>query len=107
DADAGVVRYYDTSLPLAPGSLDDVAPGDIRAVLQRQHWELVHWRRDRDLNYRRFFTVTSLAGVRVETAPVFDATHVEVARWFREGLVDGLRIDHPDGLAHPGGYLTR
>lgn len=107
DADAGVVRYYDTALPLAPGSLDGVDAADVRAVLQRQHWELMHWRRDEDLNYRRFFTVTSLAGVRVETEPVFAATHAEVGRWFREGLVDGLRIDHPDGLADPGGYLTK
>lgn len=106
DAEAGVVRYFDTALPLAPGSLDADAD-DIRGVLQRQHWELVHWRRDADLNYRRFFTVTSLAGVRVEREPVFAATHAEVERWFRDGLVDGLRIDHPDGLADPGGYLTR
>lgn len=107
DVDAGVVRYYDTALPLAPGSLDQAAPDDVPAVLEGQHWELLHWRRDADLNYRRFFTVTSLAGVRVETEPVFAATHAEVARWFREGLADGLRIDHPDGLADPGGYLTR
>ena len=73
---------------------------------QRQHYELVSWRRgDSDLNYRRFFTVTTLAGVRVEVPEVFAATHVEVRRWFEEGLVDGLRIDHPDGLRDPEGYL--
>ena len=66
----------------------------------------VHWRRgDAELNYRRFFTVTTLAGVRVEDADVLDASHVEVARWFDEGLVDGLRVDHPDGLRDPGDYL--
>ena len=59
-----------------------------------------------DLNYRRFFTVSTLAGVRVEDPEVFAASHVEVARWFREGLVDGLRIDHPDGLRDPQGYLA-
>lgn len=107
DRDAGVARYYDTALPLAPGSLEHAEPNDIRAILDRQHWHLLHWRRDGDLNYRRFFTVTSLAGVRVETPEVFDATHAEVERWFREGLADGLRIDHPDGLADPGGYLAR
>ena len=58
-----------------------------------------------DLNYRRFFTISTLAGVRVEDPEVFDATHVEIRRWFDEGLVDGLRIDHPDGLRDPEGYL--
>ena len=58
-----------------------------------------------DLNYRRFFTIDSLAGIRVEEREVFDASHVEIRRWFDEGLVDGLRVDHPDGLLDPGGYL--
>jgi (1->4)-alpha-D-glucan 1-alpha-D-glucosylmutase len=75
-------------------------------VHQRQHYELVSWRRgDSDLNYRRFFTVSTLAGVRVEVPEVFAATHIEVRRWFDEGLVDGLRVDHPDGLRDPEGYL--
>ena len=76
------------------------------SVHDRQHYELVNWRRaDAELNYRRFFAVNTLAGVRVEDPEVFDACHVEIRRWFDEGLVDGLRIDHPDGLRDPGGYL--
>jgi len=59
------------------------------------------------LNYRRFFAVTTLAAVRVEDPRVFDDAHVEILRWVREGLVDGLRVDHPDGLRDPGGYLAR
>ena len=106
DADAGIVRYFDHELPLAPGSADDGA--DIATVLGRQHWELLHWRRgDAELNWRRFFAVTTLAGVRVEDPSVFDATHAEILRWIRTGLVQGLRVDHPDGLADPGGYLER
>jgi (1->4)-alpha-D-glucan 1-alpha-D-glucosylmutase len=62
-------------------------------------------RTGQDLNYRRFFTIDSLAGIRVEDREVFDASHVEIRRWFEEGLVDGLRVDHPDGLRDPGGYL--
>jgi (1->4)-alpha-D-glucan 1-alpha-D-glucosylmutase len=58
-----------------------------------------------DLNYRRFFTIDTLAGIRVEDREVFDASHAEIRRWFEEGLVDGLRVDHPDGLRDPGGYL--
>ena len=112
DLDAfGTARYYDLVLPLAPGTEPLHVTSDaagVRDVLARQHWTLAFWRRDAEvLNYRRFFTVTSLAGVRVELPDVFDASHTEVLRWVREGLVDGLRIDHPDGLADPGGYLDR
>lgn len=72
----------------------------------RQNYELVSRRRaDTDLNYRRFFSVNTLAAIRVEDPEWFARSHEEVARWFSEGLVDGLRIDHPDGLRDPGGYL--
>ena len=100
----GELRYYDHRFPLAAGSYSD---GDSpRAVHDRQHYELVSWRRaDSELNYRRFFAVNTLAGIRVEVPHVFEEAHAEVGRWFREGLVDGLRVDHPDGLADPAGYL--
>ena len=98
------LRYHDHRYPLAPGSANDGA--DPVTVHERQHYELVDWRRaDSDLNYRRFFAVNELAAIRVELPEVFDASHVEIVRWLREGLVDGLRVDHPDGLADPGGYL--
>ena len=72
------------------------------------HYRLVSWRRgNSELNYRRFFDVTTLAAVRVEDPEVFADTHAEVLRWVAAGDVDGLRIDHPDGLADPGGYLRR
>jgi len=102
----GELRYYDHAFPLAEGTYaDGENPKDVHA---RQHYELVGWRRaDAELNYRRFFAVNTLAGVRVEIPWVFDEAHEEVVRWFREGLVDGLRIDHPDGLADPEGYLAR
>ncbi|HET6240413.1 MAG TPA: malto-oligosyltrehalose synthase [Arthrobacter sp.] len=102
----GELRYYEHRFPLAEGSYAD--GDDPRAVHDRQHYELMGWRRaDSELNYRRFFAVNSLAGIRVEIPEVFDEAHAEVVRWFREGLVDGLRIDHPDGLADPEGYLRR
>ncbi len=100
----GELRYYDHRFPLAAGSF---TPGDSATdVHDRQHYELVDWRRaDDELNYRRFFAVNTLAGVKVEDPEVFADTHREILRWCSEGLVDGLRIDHPDGLADPEGYL--
>ena len=59
-----------------------------------QHYRPIGWRNG-ICGYRRFFSITSLAGLRQEDRAVFDATHVEVKRWFSEGLVDGVRIDHP------------
>lgn len=102
----GQLCYYAHRFPLAPGSFSDAAsPAEIH---DRQHYELVDWRRaDSELNYRRFFAVNSLAGLRVEDPEVFAWSHQEILRWFTEDLVDGLRIDHPDGLADPEGYLRR
>jgi (1->4)-alpha-D-glucan 1-alpha-D-glucosylmutase len=100
----GELRYYDNRFPIAPGT-EGGTPQEVHA---RQHYELVDWRRaDSDLNYRRFFAINTLAGLRVEDPAVFDATHGLVLELVRQGAVDGLRIDHPDGLADPRGYLDR
>ncbi|UKA74304.1 malto-oligosyltrehalose synthase [Arthrobacter sp. FW306-07-I] len=100
----GELRYYDHRFPLAEGTYSEGdSPQDVHS---RQHYQLMDWRRaDAELNYRRFFAVTTLAGIRVEVPSVFEKAHAEVGRWFTEGLVDGLRVDHPDGLADPAGYL--
>ena len=84
------------------GSDDDAAPPGYPA--DDRHYRLIGWRHG-ICGYRRFFAITSLAALRQEDRAVFDATHVEVGRWFSERLVDGLRIDHPDGLSDPAGYL--
>jgi (1->4)-alpha-D-glucan 1-alpha-D-glucosylmutase len=99
------LRYYEHVLPIAPATL---VPGDLASTLERQHYRLCHWKvAGEELNYRRFFDVTTLAGVRVDVAEVFDATHAVLLDQVRTGAVDGLRIDHPDGLADPAGYLDR
>jgi (1->4)-alpha-D-glucan 1-alpha-D-glucosylmutase len=99
------LHYFEHRFPLAP---DSYAEGDDPAeVHARQHYELVHWTRgNTEINYRRFFAVTTLAGVRVEEPDVFAATHAQVVKWVDEGIA-GLRIDHPDGLVDPQQYLDQ
>ena len=100
----GELRYYDKRYPIADGTGD----GTPREVHDRQHYELVNWTRgDRELTYRRFFSISDLAGLRVEDPAVFEATHAEILRWVAEGSVQGIRVDHPDGLRDPGQYFER
>ena len=99
--DGDLLRLGDLALPIAPGTGEGNGPD----VHDRQQYRLVGWKRG-VVGYRRFFSITSLAGLRQEDRAVFDASHAEVGRWFAEGLVDGVRIDHPDGLSDPAGYLT-
>jgi (1->4)-alpha-D-glucan 1-alpha-D-glucosylmutase len=99
--DGELLRYHERTFPLAPGSAD----GNPQEVHQAQHYRLVSWRAD--VGYRRFFAISDLAAVRVEDPEVFDATHGEVLRWVAASEVDGLRVDHPDGLTNPGDYLHR
>lgn len=100
DPAGDAVIYHDHRFPLAPGT----------SSLEEQHYRLVSWRdADSVLNYRRFFAVNTLAAIKVEDLAVFGSSHKEIKRWFTgsEGpLVDGLRVDHPDGLFDPEGYLT-
>ncbi len=108
DRDLAVVgdelHYHEHRFPLAPGTADG-APAEVHS---RQHYELVSYRRaDTEQNYRRFFAVTTLAGLRVEDPVVFDATHHEVLGWVRDDGVAGVRVDHPDGLVDPLRYLRR
>ncbi|MFC0505927.1 malto-oligosyltrehalose synthase [Micromonospora costi] len=100
----GELRYHEHRFPVADGT----AEGTAREVHDRQHYELVSWRRgDAELTYRRFFAVSDLAGLRVEDPEVFAATHELILRWAAAGEVDGIRVDHPDGLRDPAGYLAR
>ncbi|MFD9593500.1 malto-oligosyltrehalose synthase [Kitasatospora sp. NPDC059973] len=102
--DGEELRYHDHALPLRPGTAGLPLP----ELLSRQWYRLAWWRLARtELNYRRFFTVNELIAVRVEVPEVFEATHGVLLRLHREGVLDGFRIDHPDGLADPRGYLRR
>ncbi|MFE6194691.1 malto-oligosyltrehalose synthase [Streptomyces sp. NPDC057838] len=102
--DGDVLRYYDHVFPLREGTEDLPLPH----LLDAQWYRPVWWRLARtELNYRRFFSISELIGVRVEDPEVFEATHGKILRLLHEGVIDGLRIDHPDGLADPDGYLRR
>ncbi|WJH40696.1 malto-oligosyltrehalose synthase [Aliirhizobium terrae] len=110
------LAYYETFYPLNPetyaGREDEVlALTDNTAIADlhdQQPYRLMSWRdAPRDLSYRRFFEITGLAGVRVEDDQVFDDTHRLILELVRSGAVDGLRVDHVDGLADPKAYLER
>jgi (1->4)-alpha-D-glucan 1-alpha-D-glucosylmutase len=106
--DGHVLRYHDHVFPVADGTWDGSPGADVTAVLDRQHYALASWReRDEILNYRRFFDVDSLIAVRVEEADVFEATHRLLLDLNHAGVIEGFRIDHPDGLADPTGYLEQ
>ena len=81
------------------------APEALHALLERQHFRLAWWRTASDqINWRRFFTINDLAALRAEEPRVFEAVHAKVLDLYAEGLIDGVRIDHVDGLTHPGRY---
>ena len=83
-------------------------PDSLDGLLERQNYRLAFWRTaGRELDYRRFFDITTLVGLRVEDDRVFDETHALPLRWLASGRVQGLRVDHPDGLRDPEGYLRR
>ena len=100
-----VLKYFDSYFPVTPGSfasLDD----DPLDVYKQQPYKLMYWR-DGIISYRRFFSVNGLAGVRQEDPLVFEHTHRVLRQLIAEGVIDGVRVDHPDGLADPFDYLTR
>ncbi|OWW00149.1 malto-oligosyltrehalose synthase [Rhizobium sp. R72] len=114
DPDLGepCLRYFDTSLPLAPHTADFLScprkKGEIEALLQAQHWQLTCWKdASRHLSYRRFFEIAGLVGLRVEDEQVFSDSHRLIFELVKSGQVQGLRLDHIDGLADPGTYLKR
>lgn len=89
-----------------PGTENGLAR--LHDLLERQHYRLAWWRTAGDaINWRRFFDITELAGLRIEDPVVFEAVHALPLRLYREGLIDGLRVDHVDGLADPPAYCRR
>ncbi|MCE7795978.1 malto-oligosyltrehalose synthase [Sphingobium sufflavum] len=119
DSRLGVEVHGGSVYPIRPDDpvFEEVAPlathdpasesgrAALSSLLARQHYRLVYWRGAHDnINWRRFFSINELAGVRVEDPAVFAATHRLVFDLFRDGLIDGVRVDHVDGLADPAAY---
>jgi (1->4)-alpha-D-glucan 1-alpha-D-glucosylmutase len=102
-----VVQYYEQRLPVAAGA-ENLRPEAIDQVLSKQHYRLAFWRKAADsINYRRFFDVSDLVGLRADRDDVFHATHAYPLELFDQGRITALRIDHVDGLLDPKGYLDR
>jgi len=108
DQGALVAAYFDQRFPIAGDAEPTDDPPRVREALDAQRYELVDWRAgDARRNYRRFFDIDHLVGVRVEDAKVFERTHGLVGELWDAGLIDGVRVDHVDGMARPGEYLRR
>ena len=102
EIDDDELRYFEHHFPIAPGTLGGT-PTDVH---DRQHYRLVPWNSGL-IGYRRFFTVNELAGLCQEDPKVYAATHAWLRELIAEDLIDGVRVDHPDGLWDPQGYLRR
>ncbi|RBJ90778.1 malto-oligosyltrehalose synthase, partial [Xanthomonas oryzae pv. oryzae] len=126
DDGSAALAHYDQRYPIRPQTLeipektalaqwlrdynDGARRGDgrLHKLIERQPYRLNWWRVGNDmLNYRRFFDITSLVALRVELPAVFDAVHALPLRLVAEGHLDGLRIDHVDGLTDPTGYVRK
>lgn len=83
-------------------------PDELESLLDAQNYRLAYWRTaGQDLGYRRFFDINTLVGLHAEDEEVFEDTHRLVLGWLREGTIEGMRVDHPDGLRDPSAYLAR
>ena len=100
-----IVAYVEHRFPIRDEDQDVAASLPLPVLLDRQHYRLGWWRSANDvLNWRRFFAINELAGVRAEDPAVFARTHALYFRLWDEGLIAGVRVDHVDGLTDPAGY---
>ncbi|HEX2919016.1 MAG TPA: malto-oligosyltrehalose synthase, partial [Edaphobacter sp.] len=117
-----IVAYFDNQFPINPSEyahieeigLESFDPSHssgqtlLDQLLNRQHYRLAWWGTAGDeINWRRFFDINGLAGLKAELPEVFEATHATLFRLYKDGLIDGFRIDHVDGLAEPREYCRR
>jgi (1->4)-alpha-D-glucan 1-alpha-D-glucosylmutase len=120
--DGFALKVYGQQLPLSARSVAGLSAADIAAyevgetggrarldaLVEQQHYRLAYWKLASDMvNFRRFFDINELAGMRIERTAVFEDVHALVFRLFAEGLIDGVRCDHVDGLADPRRYCRQ
>ena len=105
----GIAAFIDENVANFNGRKGDAASlNALEHLLDEQHFRLAYWQDPNEgINYRRFFAITDLVGIRVEDPLVFDATHGQIFQLFAKGAIRGLRVDHIDGLRDPAGYLNR
>lgn len=97
------LRYFENAFPLCDGSAE--GRGSLADLLSRQHYRLDSWRVAGDrINWRRFFDINELVCLRMERPEAFEAVHALPLRLYAQGVTDGLRVDHVDGLTDPAGY---
>jgi malto-oligosyltrehalose synthase/4-alpha-glucanotransferase len=109
-----VLKYFDSTYPLAKESIEgvDIARANqdkamLRQIIEQQHYRLCHWQETSgEINYRRFFTINGLLCLNIQDKKVFDAYHALIAKYVQGGIIQGLRVDHIDGLFDPWGYLN-
>lgn len=116
------IGYFDNRFPIRPEDEAEIASLGVGAytsedgagrarlhrLLERQNYRLAFWRTAPDeINWRRFFDINELAGIRAEDERVFEATHATTFRLYAEGLIDAVRVDHVDGLSDPRAYCRR
>jgi (1->4)-alpha-D-glucan 1-alpha-D-glucosylmutase len=108
-AQPAILRHIEELVREYNGSPGDAASFDLlHELLEQQPWRLADWHAaSDDINYRRFFDINDLAGLRMEDPRVFDATHRLVLKFLAQRKIEGLRVDHPDGLFDPQGYFER
>ena len=109
DASPPIRRHVETVVGEVNGAAGDPASFDgLHELLENQAYRLAYWRTASDeINYRRFFDINELVGLRMETPAVFDAAHALLKRLIDEGRITGVRVDHPDGLFDPATYFER
>jgi len=104
DADGSAVSYFDQRFPIDSAS----KKSSLFELLPKQHYILTHWREAPErINWRRFFDINQLVALRMDRTEVFELYHALILSLVQDGIIDGVRVDHVDGLADPASYLLR
>jgi len=105
--ETSILRFKDLALPLNKKTFQATNFQDVNEILSLQAYRLIHWKRgNKTINYRRFFDIDELAGLRVEDTQVFTDVHQRVLHLIKRGWVTGVRVDHVDGLYDPAKYFS-